>query len=71
MFSWYKYLIVSLIFSNLGFWSGNISLIANFSECCLLVPIHFSFPLMIQLLTTWFALFYVYVRTGIEQFLHA
>ena len=24
MFSWYKYLIVSLVFSHLGFWSGNI-----------------------------------------------
>ena len=26
--SWYKYLIVSLVFSNLGFWSGNLFLIA-------------------------------------------
>ena len=24
MFSWYKYLIVSLVFSHLGFWSGNL-----------------------------------------------
>ena len=23
MFSWYKYLIVNLVFSHLGFWSGN------------------------------------------------
>ena len=28
MFSWYKYLIVSLGFSHLGFWSGNLFLIA-------------------------------------------
>ena len=28
MFSWYKYLIVSLVFSHLGFWSGNLFLIA-------------------------------------------
>ena len=28
MFSWYKYLIVNLVFSHLGFWSGNLFLIA-------------------------------------------
>ena len=38
MFSWYKYLIVSLVFSHLGFWSGNLFLIAPFSDLCLLVP---------------------------------
>ena len=26
--SWYKYLVVSLFFSHLGFWSGNLFLIA-------------------------------------------
>ena len=36
--SWYKYLIVSLVFSNLGFWSGNRFLIAPFPDLCLLVP---------------------------------
>ena len=37
--SWYKYLIVSLfVFSHLGFWSGNLFLIAPFPELCLLVP---------------------------------
>ena len=41
MFSWYKYLIVSLVFSHLGFWSGNLFLIAPFPDLCLLVP----FPL--------------------------
>ena len=30
MFSWYKYLIVSLVFSHLGFWSGSLFLIAPF-----------------------------------------
>ena len=35
--SWYKYLIVSLVFSHLGFWSGNLVLIAPFPELCLLV----------------------------------
>ena len=38
MFSWYKYLIVSLVFSYLGFWSGNLFLIAPFPDLCLLVP---------------------------------
>ena len=38
MFSWYKYLIVSLVFSHLGFWSWNFFLIAPFPDLCLLVP---------------------------------
>ena len=40
MFSWYmyKYLIVNLVFSHLGFRSGNIFLIAPFPDLCLLVP---------------------------------
>ena len=37
MFSWYKYLIVNLVFSHLGFWSGNLFLIAPFPGLCLLV----------------------------------
>ena len=37
MFSWYKYLIVNLVFSHLGFWSGNFFLIAPFPDLCLLV----------------------------------
>ena len=40
--SWYKYLIVSLVFSRLGFWSGNLFLIAPFPDLCLLVL--FSYP---------------------------
>ena len=36
--SWYKYLIVTLVFSHLGFWSGNLFLIAPFPDLCLLVP---------------------------------
>ena len=36
--SWYKYLIVSLVFSHLGFWSGNVFLIAPFPDLCLLLP---------------------------------
>ena len=38
MFSWYKYLIVGLVFSRLGFWSGNLFLTAPFPDLCLLVP---------------------------------
>ena len=37
MFSWYKYLIVNLVFSHLGFWSGNLFPIAPFTDLCLLV----------------------------------
>ena len=36
--SWYKYLIVNLVFSHLGFWSENLFLIAPFPDLCLLVP---------------------------------
>ena len=36
--SWYKYLIVGLVFSHLDFWSGNLFLIAPFPDLCLLVP---------------------------------
>ena len=38
MFHGIKYLIVSLVFPHLGFWSGNLFLIAPFSDLCLLVP---------------------------------
>ena len=31
-------IIVSLFFSHLGFWSGNLFLIAPFPDLCLLVP---------------------------------
>ena len=41
--SWYKYLIVSLVFSHLGFWSGNLFLIAPFPDFCLLVPFDLKF----------------------------
>ena len=34
---WYKYLNVNLVFSHLGFWSGNLFLIASFPDRCLLV----------------------------------
>ena len=40
--SWYGYLIVSLVFSHLGFWSGNLFLIAPFPDLCLLVPFPYS-----------------------------
>ena len=43
--SWYKCLIVSLVFSHLGFWSGNLFLIAPFLDLCLLVP----FPMEVVL----------------------
>ena len=42
--SWYKYLTVSLVFSHLGFWSGNLFLIAPFPDLCLLVPLDMQTP---------------------------
>ena len=38
MFCGIKYLIVALVFSHLGFWSGSLFLIASFPDLCLLVP---------------------------------
>ena len=40
MFHGIKYLIVSLFFSHLGFWSGNLFLIAPFPDVCLLEPFY-------------------------------
>ena len=40
MFSLYMYLIVNLVFSHLGFWSGNLFLIAPFPDRCLPVPFY-------------------------------
>ena len=45
--SWYKYLIVGLVFSHLGFWSGNLFLIAPFPDLCLLVPFSVVVPFVL------------------------
>ena len=37
VFSWCRCLVVDLVFSHLGFWSGNLFLIAPFPDICLLV----------------------------------
>ena len=42
--SWYKCLIVSLVFSHLGFWSGNLFLVAPFPDLCLLVSFYVEHP---------------------------
>ena len=47
--SWYKCLIVSLVFSHLGFWSGNLFLIAPFPDLCLLVPSHGNEDISVRL----------------------
>ena len=61
--SWYKYLIVSLVFSHLGFWSGNLFLIAPFPDLCLLVP--FSFCMRNFLIVAYFYLnLYKEVQVG-------
>ena len=36
-----KCLIVGLVFSHLGFWSGDLFLIAPFPDLCLLVPFYY------------------------------
>ena len=46
----YKYLIVSLDFSHLGFWSGNLFLIAPFPDLCLLVPFYRDFQAKLKCL---------------------
>ena len=38
--SWCRCLIVGLVFSHLGFWSGNLFLVAPFPDLCLLVPFY-------------------------------
>ena len=43
MFSWYKNLIVNIVFFHLGFWNGNLFLIAHFPDRCLLVYLYFIF----------------------------
>ena len=45
-----KCLIVSLVFSHLGFWSGNLFLIAPFPDLCLLVPHYPKLYNMVHLL---------------------
>ena len=52
--SWYMYLIVSLFFSHLGFWSGNLFLIAPFPDLCLLVPFCPSFTQTFELVSYYF-----------------
>ena len=68
--SWYKYLIVSLVFSHLGFWSGNLFLIAPFPDLCLLVPFSKVVKIEISVDFVYFSNFcskhrmWVHVRTA-------
>ena len=41
-------LIVSLFFSHLGFWSGNLFLIAPFPDLCLLVPFYVCYHILVR-----------------------
>ena len=54
----YKYLIVNLVFSHLGFWSGNLFLIAPFPDLCLLVPFFFQQGYRYHKLRKTFSKFY-------------
>ena len=53
MFHGIKYLNVSLVFSHLGFWSGNLFLIAPFPDLCLLVPFYDGPDLKLFILVGW------------------
>ena len=49
MFFYYKFHIVNLVFSHLGFWNGNFFLIAPFPDLCLLVFFdNISFVVMVK-----------------------
>ena len=64
MFSWYKYLIVSLVISHLGFWSGSLFLIAPFPDLCLLVLFLKSYMAIYSNDAIYIALLYRHKRTG-------
>ena len=84
MFSWYKYLIVSLVFSHLGFWSWSLFLIAPFPDLCLLVLFYMLnialalvvlekiFPIisLLQILTPPVSLDHRVGRIYIEEYQH-
>ena len=59
--SWYKYLTVNLVFSHLGFWTGNLFLIAPFPDLCLLVPFHYP-KLRTIVYTISICMFYCFQR---------
>ena len=51
MFYGVKCLVVTLVFSHLGFWSGNLFLIASFPDLCLLVPSYIKLLLTFSLVS--------------------
>ena len=66
--SWYECLIVGLVFSHLGFWSGGLFLIAPFPDLCLLVPL-FSHIHISGVLMRWFMSISVRFGSTIEGIL--
>ena len=64
--SWYKCLIVSLVFSHLGFWCGNLFLFAPFPDLCLLVPFEIPNIFIIFLTVTNLNLCYRYHTSKIS-----
>ena len=75
MFSWYKYLIVNLVFSHLGFWSGNLFLFAPFPDLCLLV-LFIVWTVMFGTLGTkppkphYYHLFILFIKLYLSNFIH-
>ena len=69
MFSWYKYLIVSLVFSHLGFWSGSLFLIAPFPDLCLLVLSYVCFHIFSEVkVTEWPPIWKIAAHWAYERF---
>ena len=65
--SWYKYLIVSLVFSHLGFWSGNLFLIAPFPDLCLLVPFYSRRDVLLDHISGYAGKTLVFEKIGVQK----
>ena len=59
VFSWCGCPIVGLVFTHLGFWSGNFFLIAPFPDLCLLLPLYIWLNYKRQTTHRFVFLFYI------------
>ena len=64
----HKYLIVNLVFSHLGFWSGNLSLVAPLPDHCLLLPLLTHSASILELSTSLFLKFYKSLLTLMRSY---
>ena len=63
----YLFLIVSLVFSHLGFWSGSLFLIAPFPDLCLLVLL---IPYLFKIYNKFFDRVEYILRHGVKVLLY-